>query len=236
MKRYYQESVEHDNYTHLKIEEHLIKKNYDEAVSEYYKDLPVLEFKKVIQLYDIFHGKYNVYLSEYQIGATTEIYKTNFLTDPRYKQSKSYEDYMVFEEYRMMKMKEFFQPAPFDFVVYRCVPELFKKNYCDKGFTSTSLVPNKQFCVKESDLMIINIKKGQLIYYFAQYNFYFNQFEILLPPCCFRNISQHNNIYTYEIDSYKKDLEQENFILRNRYRDHYRDEYLSKTTRKRTRY
>jgi len=235
MKRFYQESVEnHDDYTHSKIEEHLIKKNYDEAVSEYFKDLPILEFKKVIQLYDIFHGKYNVYLSEYQFGETV-IYKTNFLADIRYTQSKSYEDYMVFEEYRMMKMKEFFQPAPFDFVVYRCVPKLFKKNYFDKGFTSTSLVPNKEFCVKESDLMIINIKKGQLIYYFAQYNFHFNQFEILLPPCCFRNISQHNNIYTYEIDSYTKDLEQENFILRNQHVI-LRDLYLSKTTRKRTRY
>ncbi len=192
----------------------LIKKDYEVHKSKIYKDLPVLEFDKVLLLYDLFEGKFNFSLQQYQNGRIcyTDFKRGNFQED--FINAYTHEQYELYKEVRLKEMNEFFQPAPFDFVVYRCVKKLYeeKLNYCDNGFTSTSLVPHVDFCRLNTDLMIIHIKKGYPIYFYATPNEYSYQFEVLLQPACFRNIKKHGNIYTYELDPYKRDLEQEKLM------------------------
>ncbi len=143
-----------------------IKIYYDNSRSYFddFKELPVLHIDKVKQLYDMFYGKFNPSLLDYQRGNTLG-YKTDFLSanPDKIRYSKTIEAFNKTNELSLLEMNEHFLPAPFDFVVYRCIDKINKPNYCDKGFTSTSLFPNNYFCYSDSKLMIIHIPKGYLV-------------------------------------------------------------------------
>ncbi len=127
------------------------------------------------------------------------------IADTISKNSLDYYNYLPDDYYN--EFKSYFQPSPFNSVVYRYIKIQPTERICAKGYTSTSLLPLDAF--KSSYLMIIHIKIGDMILFLPSV-----ELEIVLPECCLIQVGTPHKaeffnapttIYTYEITPYQKD-------------------------------